>query len=275
MKHLIMGVLVSLMMIQIAGATDPKSADKAALKVVAKVNGMDITNKDVDARLAQIPPQYRSVYASEQGRKKFVEQMIQERLIYLQALKEKYDTNGQVLEQLEKAKQNIMVRRFINDTFSKIKADEADMKAYYETHAAEFTIPPKIWAKHILCKTEDEAKAAFERVKKGEAFEAVAKDVSTCPSSKKGGDLGWFGRDKMVPEFAQKAFSMEKDDVSEPVKTQFGYHIIKVYGKKEAGTKSFEDAKADLKRKLTTKKQQQQMDEMIDKLKTEYSVTIY
>ncbi len=80
-----------------------------------------------------------------------------------------------------------MVRQFISNTFSKIKADEEEIKAYYEEHKAEFTEGPKVWAKHILCKTQEEAKAARDRVLKGESFEDVAKEVSTGPSGKKAG----------------------------------------------------------------------------------------
>ena len=80
---------------------------------------------------------------------------------------------------------------------------------------------------HILVKTEKEANAAMERLKKGEKFSKIAKDVSLCPSAKRGGDLGTFSRGKMVKEFEKAAFSLQKGQVSPIVKTQFGYHIIK------------------------------------------------
>ena len=80
---------------------------------------------------------------------------------------------------------------------------------------------------HILVKTEKEANAAMERLKKGEKFSKIAKDVSLCPSGKRGGDLGTFSRGKMVKEFEKAAFSLQKGQVSPVVKTQFGYHIIK------------------------------------------------
>ncbi|WDP90126.1 MAG: peptidylprolyl isomerase [Desulfobacter sp.] len=271
MKDLVMGILFCLLAVQAAGAAGAETSDK----VVAKVEGFEITEQDVAARLEQMPPQYKTAFASEEGKKKFIDQLVQERLVYLQAEKEKYDTDAQVIKQLARVKQNLMISRFITETFSKIKATEAEMKAYYEDHTAEFVDGPEVWAKHILCKTEEEANAARDRVLKGEAFEDVAKEVSTGPSGEKGGDLGWFTQGQMVPAFGSKAFSMEKDAVSEPVKTRFGYHIIKVYGKKEGETKSYEDARSDLERKLTAKKQQQHMDELIRKLKTEHPVTIY
>jgi len=88
-------------------------------------------------------------------------------------------------------------------------------------------MPDKVHCAHILVKSESEAKAVLERLKKGEKFAAVAKQVSRCPSGKKGGDLGTFTRGKMVKEFENAAFALGKGEVSGLVKTQFGYHIIK------------------------------------------------
>jgi parvulin-like peptidyl-prolyl isomerase len=85
----------------------------------------------------------------------------------------------------------------------------------------------KIHCAHILIKTEKEANAAMEMLKKGEKFSKIAKGVSLCPSGKRGGDLGTFSRGKMVKEFEKAAFSLQKGQVSPIVKTQFGYHIIK------------------------------------------------
>lgn len=90
------------------------------------------------------------------------------------------------------------------------------------------TMVKKVRASHILVKDEKKARDLLERIKKGESFEALAKSNSTCPSGKNGGDLGYFGRGQMVPEFEKAAFEGRKGDVVGPVKTQFGYHLIKI-----------------------------------------------
>ena len=112
--------------------------------------------------------------------------------------------------------------------------EEAERKAYDEAAKAE---PPQeeIHARHILLPTEDEAKTALARVKAGEDFAKVATELSKDPSGD-GGDLGWFTKDRMVPEFSEAAFKLKKGEMSEPVKTQFGWHIIKV---EDTRTKSF------------------------------------
>ncbi|WP_022664637.1 peptidylprolyl isomerase [Desulfospira joergensenii] len=264
MKKIVMSILISLMFLPAAHA-----------KVVAKVGDLEIDDQEVTERMQQLPPQYKTAFASEEGKKQFIDQLVQEKLIYLKAKKEKYDANTQVLKQLDRVKQGLMIRQFMTDTLAGIKASEEELKKYYNENSAEFMGKAQVKAKHILCNTEEEAKAAKERVLKGESFEDVAMDVSTGPSGKKGGDLGWFSKEQMVPEFGNMAFSLEKDGLSDPVKTQFGYHIIKVYDKKSAETKSFEEARADLERKLNNTRQKQYVDEMILELKKEHSVTIY
>jgi peptidyl-prolyl cis-trans isomerase C len=90
-----------------------------------------------------------------------------------------------------------------------------------------FVMPDKIRCAHILVKTQTEAKTVQDRLAKGETFAAIAQQVSQCPSGKKGGDLGKFGRGQMVKEFEVAAFGLQKGETSQPVKTQFGYHLIK------------------------------------------------
>jgi peptidyl-prolyl cis-trans isomerase C len=90
----------------------------------------------------------------------------------------------------------------------------------------------QVRASHILAKTEDDAQRMMKRINDGEDFAAVARRFSSCPSGKNGGDLGWFGKGQMVPEFEKAAFETEPGNVVGPVKTQFGYHVIKVTGKK-------------------------------------------
>ena len=94
----------------------------------------------------------------------------------------------------------------------------------------------QIRASHILVSNEDDANKILKRIKDGEDFAAVAKRFSSCPSRKNGGDLGWFGKGQMVPEFEQAAFAADQGAVIGPVKTQFGFHVIKVTGKKQPGS---------------------------------------
>ena len=129
------------------------------------------------------------------------------------------------------------------------------------------TTGEQVHARHILVKTEDEAKQVQERLAKGEAFDAVAKDVSIDPSGKSnGGDLGWFGHGQMVPEFEQAAFSLPVGKVSDPVKSQFGYHIIQVTEK---------DANHQLSQDDLDRAKEQKIGEWIDQQKKAAKIEKY
>jgi peptidyl-prolyl cis-trans isomerase C len=131
--------------------------------------------------------------------------------------------------------------------------DEAEHKAYDEAAKAH---PPvqEIHARHILVPTEEEAKAALARIKAGEDFAKVATELSKDPAGE-GGDLGWFTKDRMVPEFADAAFKLEPGQVSDPVKSQFGWHIIKVEEKRMQSFPPFEQVKDQATRYVAQKAQ--------------------
>ena len=147
MKKTVLVTLFSLMMLSSASAA-----------VVAKVGTFEITDKDVEIRLQQLPPQYKASYASEAGRKILVEQLVQEKLIYIQASSEKYDTNADVLKQLEKIKQRVMVGQYINDLFEKIEVTENELQSYYDENKTRFVQKEQVRAKHILLKSEEVSK---------------------------------------------------------------------------------------------------------------------
>jgi peptidyl-prolyl cis-trans isomerase C len=144
---------------------------------------------------------------------------------------------------------------------------EADAKKFYDENPHHFQQKEQVKASHILCGKrgikEDEYPAELEKIEAakarldaGEAFEEVAKDVSTCPSSAKGGDLGFFGRGQMDPAFEEAAFELEVGQTTDVVKTSFGYHIIKLTDKKEPETTSFQEAQEQITQYLTRQKQQ-------------------
>ena len=143
---------------------------------------------------------------------------------------------------------------------------EADAKKFYDENPQHFNQPAQIKASHILCGKrgikEDEYPAELEKIEAakarldaGEAFEEVAKEVSTCPSKDKGGDLGFFGKGQMDPAFEEAAFALEVGQTSAIVKTSFGYHIIKLTDKKEGGETPFDEAKGQITQFLTQQKQ--------------------
>ena len=150
---------------------------------------------------------------------------------------------------------------------------DEDMKKYYEQNKAQFKKPETISAKHILVSDIEEANSIKEELNNNSiSFEEAAKKYSTCPSKEQGGDLGEFGRGMMVPEFEKAAFELEIGEISEPVKTQFGYHIILVESKNEAKEEEFDKVKDMIFNQMTQQAQQKKYIDMIMQLESKYGV---
>jgi len=164
----------------------------------------------------------------------------------------------------------------------RVNITEEDAKKHYDENPTQFVTKEQVRASHILIKPNDEAGAdpnqekakakakaedLLKQIKEGADFAALAKANSDCPSAAKGGDLSFFGKGQMVPPFEKAAFALETGKVSDIVETRFGYHIIKVTDRKEAGTTSFEEAKVGLIQQLAQQKQAELAKKYIDSLK--------
>ena len=145
------------------------------------------------------------------------------------------------------------------------------MKTFYDQNQQQFKKGETVNAKHILTDSEEKCHDILEEIVKGEkTFEDAAKEFSTCPSKERGGDLGEFGKGQMVKEFEDAAFSAEIGHVVGPVKTQFGYHLIKVEKKNEASVVSFEQIKENLRTNLLQQKQSTAYNQKVEELKKKY-----
>jgi peptidyl-prolyl cis-trans isomerase C len=191
---------------------------------------------------------------------------------------------GMTMEDLRgQVRQKMMTEKVI-DAEMKDAVTAEDAKKYYDENPTQFDRPEQVQASHILVKVEPDATAdakaeakkkiegILKKVKDGGDFAALAKENSDCPSAANGGDLGMFGRGQMVKEFEDTAFAMKPGDVSGIVETQFGYHIIKVTDKKEAGKIPFEEIKDQLESYLKQRKQQEFWQTYRDKMKADAKI---
>ncbi|MBL7575023.1 peptidylprolyl isomerase [Peptoniphilus asaccharolyticus] len=159
----------------------------------------------------------------------------------------------------------------LGKTLENIEISEEEIKKYYEENKDHFKQGPTVSASHILVETEEEANEIAKEIN-AENFAEIAKEKSSCPSSANGGSLGEFSQGQMVPEFDQKVFSMEVGEISEPVKTQFGYHIIKLDGKKEE--LDFEQIKGSVESELKGRKEQETYVNKIKELSESHKVEV-
>lgn len=180
--------------------------ERVVLEEAAKAN-VTVTDETINSEIANIKTQYPKAEDYE-----------------------KYLANIKMTEEELKAdiKKQLTIQQFLKtkaDEIMKLEPTEKQLKDLYNKYKDAFK---QVKASHILVETEEEAKKVKERLNNGEDFATIAKEVSTCPSAAEGGDLGYFSANQMVEEFSNAAFSMKVDEISEPVKSKFGYHIIKV-----------------------------------------------
>ncbi len=241
-------------------------------KVLATVNGKEITQEVVMKFLNDLGPQVAMQFQSPDGIKKVVDELINQEVLYLDAKENNLQEEDAFKEQLEKLKEGIIKQYAVNRILSSVQVSEEEMKDYFEKNKESFKTPESITSSHILVDTEEKANEIMEEIKQGMIFEEAAKAYSTCPSSAQGGNLGESNRGKMIPEFEDVAFNMEVGSVSEPVKTQFGYHIIKLYDKKEEENSSYDKVKDEVKAQVLGQKQQSAYIEKTNKLREKYEV---
>nr|WP_141674204.1 peptidylprolyl isomerase [Dissulfuribacter thermophilus] len=200
----------------------------------------------------------------------------------------KLDQDPQVKKRLEDLKNALLAqefsKRFIED---KVTISDEEVKAYYEKHKDQFTQREQVKARHILVKVpaganEDAWKKAKKkaldikaRAEKGEDFAKLAKEFSDDPGTKdRGGELGYFGKGRMVPEFEKVAFSLEPGVISDPVKTIFGWHLIQVEDKKAAQVKPLEDVKSFVRQRALQEKKREMLEKLLADVEKKYSVKI-
>ncbi|WP_026895425.1 peptidylprolyl isomerase [Clostridiisalibacter paucivorans] len=241
-------------------------------KVLAVVEGTEITEKDVDFLLQGLGPQQGMQFNSEEGRKQLLQELINQQLFYLEAIENNMDKDEEFQNELERVKESLLKQYAIRDLLNNAEVVEDEVTEYYNEHREQFTAPESVKASHILVSDEDKAKEIVKELNEGMSFKEGAKKYSTCPSKEKGGDLGYFSKGRMVPEFENAAFDMNVGDVSEPVKTQFGFHIIKVEDKKPAAIKTLGEVRDQIYKQLVAIKQNKLYLEKTAKLKEKYTV---
>lgn len=237
-------------------------------KVVAKVDGIEITESelalaadDLGERTAQLP--------EDRKREELINFLVDLKLGARAAKAAKIGDSPEFAKRLAYSRDKLLLDDYLTSESKKAATPEAAKKLFDDTVK---TLKPEeeVHARHILVPEEAEAKAALERLKKGEDFAKVAAELSKDPGSgKEGGDLGWFAKERMVPEFAEAAFKLEKGQLSEPVKSQFGWHVIKLEDKRTKPLPSFDEVKPQIDQYLVRKAQQDIVVGLREKAKVE------
>ncbi len=243
------------------------------------VNGEEISKDEIAQTLGQSGMQFETL---DSGMKTKVLEMVVDRKVLSQhASKSKIEESAEFKSKLELLKKELVLNLWMEQESNKVEASisDDDLKKSYEKNKDRYKIAPQLNARHILVKEEKEAKEIIEALGKAKDVKAefikLAKEKSTGPSGKNGGDLGWFTKDRMVPEFSEAADKLKDGEFTkEPVKTQFGYHIIYLEGRKKASVKPFDEVKEQLKKSVGRSKFNKFMDDTVSKLKKDAKIKL-
>lgn len=231
--------------------------DNEILSQVAKEKRIEVTSQEIEDEVNNIKTK------NFNGDEK----------LFTQTLSLNKITLAQLRESLRKSK---LVEKLKKQVTDDIKIDDKDKKDYYQKNKAQYDTPEEVKASHILVKDEKLANSLYDQLVKGAKFEDLAKKNSTDPGSKEnGGDLGFFGKGRMVPEFEKTAFALKNGELSKPVKSQFGYHIIKRTDYKPAKESSYDEVKANIEEELKRTKSDEAIQKFTKAERDKAEVIIY
>jgi len=217
--------------------------------VVARVDGTELRLSDVEAAQKNLPPQAQKL-PLEQIYPMLLDRLVDGMLIAEAGRKEHLDRDPELQDRLKHYEDRLIQEAYINRAIKDAETEDA-LKARYQTFLKEKPAREEVHARHILVPTEAEAKSVIAELEKGADFAALAKKYSKDPGAESGGDLGYFGHDDMVKEFADAAFALSPGQYTKtPVKTEFGWHVIKVEDRRAGKPPSFEEAREQLSREI-------------------------
>lgn len=257
-------------------------------KVLMKVGSEKITEKELQTEIDALPPQYKDYYSSVDGKKQLLEKLAEQKMLKQEALKKGYQKRDDYKSRLEIAKERELANIAVQaEIIEGVKVSEDDLKAQYQKNREQYKMDEQVKASHILIKVDatmspaqksaakTEAEKLLKELLNGADFAEYAKKYSASPDGQqKGGDLGWFTHTTMVKPFADAAFAGEEGKIiPNIVETQYGYHIIKVTGKKPAGYQPIEEVKDQIEQTLLNDKRMQRYNEWMEELKKKYPKT--
>jgi len=255
-------------------------------QVLVSVNGAKISTQDVNSALMEATQgRFNQVPADKQEefRKQVLQQLIAKELVYGDAVKTGILKSKEFKNEYKKVqarvKKELAIQVWQKQQLDKVKVSLKELKKYYDKNQDEFNEKESVHARHILVKTEAEAKKIISKLKdlKGSALKAefikLAKEKSTGPSGPKGGDLGYFTKGQMVPAFNNKVFSMKVGTITtKPIKTQFGYHIIYLEAKRSASVRTFSEVKSFIEQRLKMEKFKDVMKKTMQRLQKKATI---
>lgn len=253
--------------------TDPEVTETALPPdtILASFDGQTITLGEFNQLWEDIPEEYKL----QLNKNQVLDQMISEILLIQEAKNKGLEEDKDVLEQIKKITEQILVQTLIErEILDKVKVSDEDAAKYYEENKDNFIVKEQVHLFNILVETEEEAQDILEQLKAGGDFSEIAKEKSTGPSAAQGGDLGYLTKGTIVTEIEDVVFTLEVGEISDVIKIEFGFHILKVLNKKPEIIKPIEEVKEDIIQILLPIKQKEAFENLLEELKSKVEIQI-
>jgi len=239
--------------------------------ILSSFNGQTITLGEFNQLWDQIPENNKL----QLTKRNVLDQIISEKLLIQEAKNRGLEQDKDVLEQIKNTTEQILVQSLIEkEIIGKVKVDDQEALTYYEENKDNFITKEQVYLYNILVETEEVAKDILEKLKAGGDFIEIAKEKSTGPSAAQGGNLGYISKGDLIPEIENDVFALEIGNISDIIKSQYGFHILKVTDKKPEVLKTFEEVKEEIVQTLLPTKQKEAFDNLLEELKSKVTIEI-
>ena len=241
--------------------------------ILVRIKGRKITLEEFQVRIGEIPSYYQGFLATHEGKIELLNGMITEAVLIQKAKEEGLDKREDIRRKLKNVEDRILLETMVQELQKdRIAVSDEEVKEHFERNEEKFANPEQVRVSHILVKRKSEAKNVLNELREGANFEKLARKYSIDSiTASRGGDLGYISRGEMIPAFEEVAFALEnKNDISGIIETQFGYHLIKLTGKKQLRKKTEEEINYEIRTTI----QNEKLDRLMEKYKKESMVSV-
>jgi peptidyl-prolyl cis-trans isomerase C len=239
--------------------------------ILSSFDGQTITLGEFNQLWDQIPENSKL----QLTKRNVLDQIISEKLLIQEAKNRGLEQDKDVLEQIKNTTEQILVQSLIEkEIIGKVKVDDQEALTYYEENKNNFITKEQVYLYNILVETEEVAQDILEKLKAGGDFIEIAKEKSTGPSAAQGGDLGYVSKGDLIPEIENVVFALEIGNISDIIKSEYGFHILKVTDKKPEVLKTFEEVKEEILPTLLSTKQKEAFNNLLEELKSQVTIEI-
>jgi peptidyl-prolyl cis-trans isomerase C len=248
------------------------SACGSGSRPAAMVNGETITVKEIDDRFSSLSPAVRDSIGNDKS--KVLDQLVMESLLMQEARKRRLEADQEVVRLMHDARKQILFGRLFEllRKEDKTSVPEEQIAQFYEKNKSSFSVPATLRTSHILLNDEETAQQAQVRLKAGEPFAKVAQEMSVDPSKQRGGDIGYFAKGQVIPEFEKACESLKIGEVSRIVKTPLGYHIILLTERREAREKSLDEVRDQIHQVILSQQSQKFAESYVQQLRAKAQI---